>query len=305
MRYIEAKIFAGKQGIEPLISGMAALGFTEFVIEDPEEISNLLDKKHAYDWDYIDDKVLAIGEVKPNITLYFNDDEKGRESLRGIKAAFDDLKVETAIISDETWKENQKNFFRPVRVADRIIVKPTWEKYDRKQGEIVIELDPGMAFGTGMHPTTAMCMKLLEDRAGRFKSVIDIGCGSGILSITAAALGAEKVLGVDIDGEAVAVARANVEINGFSDRIHVSPGDLTEGVSIKADLVVANLVAELIITLSGDVLNYLAPGGFFISSGILVGKLKEVKASIIKAGFEISEVLEEGEWSAISARLRK
>jgi len=305
MKYIEVKIFAGKQGIEHLITAVMMLGVSDFIIEDPAEIAYLLDRKNTYDWDYIDEKVLDIGKLEPGITVYLEDNSEGERTFNKIKSELGGLRIEHRVVDDETWNNSQKELFKPIKVTNRIIIKPSWEEYEAAPDEIVIELDPGMAFGTGMHPTTSMCMKMMEGYAGRFRSVLDIGCGSGILSITAAALGAEDILGIEIDGKAADVARENVALNGFVGRIRISGGDLTKGIDFRADLVVANLMAELVMLLTEDVRRNLTPGGIFISSGILIEKQEVVKASIKEAGFEILYIMEEDEWCAISARLGK
>ena len=303
MNYIEVRIRAGERGVEPLIAELAMMGLTDLAIEDPADIAALLEKKNAYDWDYIDDEVLALGEAEPKVTLYLAEGDEGRETLARIRAGLAGVRVDAAAVDDGAWKRNQRDFFRTLKVTERLLIKPTWEEYDRKPGELVIELDPGMAFGTGAHATTAMCLKLMEGCAGSFKSVLDVGCGSGILSIAAALLGAEAVLGVEADSEAIAVARENIRVNALEAKISVIPGDLTRGLDFKADLAVANLMAELVIMLAGDIGKNLEPGGVFISSGIIAEKLAEVSRSIEEAGFEIVEVLTEGEWRAVKARV--
>lgn len=323
MNYIETKIFTSKQGLEPLSSILIEMGITDFVIEDPTELAELLDKKQPYEWDYIGEEVLALGKKETSIILYLEDTEQGNKTLRKIKLAAMELKskeiegvfgadvslgrlyVENQIVNDETWKDNWKEFFKTSKVTNRIVIKPTWEEYKDKKGELVIEIDPGMAFGTGTHPTTSMCMKFLERYAGQFKTVLDIGCGSGILSITAALFGASEVLGVEIDPQAANIARENVELNGFTDRIQIVEGDLTKRIDFKGDIIVANLMADLVMLLSEDAPSSLKEAGLFITSGILVEKLEEVKSVIKTSGFEIIDILEENEWCAILARLKK
>ena len=280
MKYIEVKIFAGKEGIDPLITAVMMLGISDLVIEDQ-------------------------AEIEPNITVYLQDCDEGKDTLGRIKSEFAQLCVECRVVDDETWNSGQREFFKPSKVTERIVVKPSWEEYKAKENELIIELGPGMAFGTGMHPTTTMCMKFMEQYSGQYKSALDIGCGSGILSITAAALGAKDVLGIDIDGSAVDIACDNVLLNRYGGKIRIIKGDLIKGVDFKADLVVANLMAELVMLLAEDLPKNLVPGGIFISSGILLEKREEVRASVKKSGFEIIDMTEEGEWCAISARLRK
>ena len=279
MKYIEARVFTDAHVIEPLSSVMTELGFSEFVIDD-----------------------IPGGT---GITVYLENNRGGRESLEKIRSAvraLGEFRVEDTVVDDSAWKDRWKEFFKPVKVSGRIVIKPTWEKYKRKKDELVIEMDPGMAFGTGAHPTTAMCIKLMEHCEGQFKTVLDIGCGSGILSISAALLGAETVLGVDNDPEAVEVAKANVAMNGLENRIQIKEGDLVKGVGLKADIVVANLIPDLVLLLAEDIEENLVPGGFFISSGILTEKLETVKAGVKAAGFEIIDVLEEDEWCAFLHR---
>ena len=283
MKYIEVKILTGDQGIEPLSSVLIGLGVTDLLIDDFEGRES-------------------------SVALYLEDTDDGKKSLLKVISAVMELgklHIEEKIVDDETWKDIWKEFFKPYKVSERIVIKPTWEEYKDNSGELVIELDPGMAFGTGTHPTTYMCIRLMEQYAGQFKSVLDIGCGSGILSITAALLGAADVLGIDNDDDAVMIAKENIELNGFSDKVKAVCGDLTSGISFKADMIVANLIADLIMLLSEDAHKNLTPGGLFISSGILIEKLEEVKTAVKNAGFEIIDILEEDEWCAILARLRK
>ena len=186
-----------------------------------------------------------------------------------------------------------------------MIIKPTWEEYQPAENELVIEIDPGMAFGTGTHATTRMCVKLLEKYIdSEDDRVLDLGCGSGILSIAAALLGSKHVYGVDIDPNAVTASTENVEMNNLSDVIEISYGDVTEGLGMKADIIAANLMADLIKMLSPDIAKHLEGRKIFISSGILEEKLDEVAESITKSGFDILEVLHEDEWCAVAARLK-
>ena len=218
--------------------------------------------------------------------------------------AFPDLTVTENIVDDGDWKDKWKEFFKPTKVTDRIVVKPTWEEYTPKEDELVIEIDPGMAFGTGTHETTSLCMKLMEKYLGEHpeeKKILDVGCGSGILSICGALLGSREILGIEIDEDAVRVAHENVEENHVEDAVKVMQGDLTKGVDFKADVIVANLMADLVMLLSEDARKHLTEDGIFISSGILVEKEEMVSAAIREAGFRIVEIAEDGEWCAIAA----
>ncbi len=225
------------------------------------------------------------------------------------------LYCESCVVDDEAWRDKWKEHFKPTKVTERIVIKPTWEEYTPEEAdEIVIEIDPGMAFGTGTHETTRLCMKLLEKYMAQLDAksikVLDAGCGSGILAIAAALLGSENVIGVEIDPDAVNVAKTNVELNGVAYSVKVIEGDLMKGIGVngkgyKADIVVANLMHNLIMGLAPSVRKHMETGGIFISSGILIEKRDVVAKAIEKGGFEIREITEDGEWCAIAAVAKK
>lgn len=316
MKYTEIEIFTNKNGIELLSGALMQIGIANIVINDPDDITDLLEKKNSYDWDYIDESVLDLQSREPSLTVYCEDNEQGKASLLAIERIIERLAKqarETNIdlgrlvydcrtTDDADWKNRWKEYFKPTHITERIVVKPTWEDYEKKsQDELVIALDPGQAFGTGSHETTACCMRLLEQYMAPGDRVLDVGAGSGILSIAASLLGASKVLGIEIDPEAVKVGRENVEINGLSAGITIVEGDLTAGVDFCADIVVANLMADLVKLLSKDVAKHLKEGGIYISSGILAELADDVSAAIAACGFEIKEIMYDGEWCAIAA----
>ncbi|MDR0424448.1 MAG: 50S ribosomal protein L11 methyltransferase [Clostridiales Family XIII bacterium] len=218
---------------------------------------------------------------------------------------FGSLAMESRVCSDSEWKDNWKEFFKPKRIGRRLVVKPHWEPWDRKEGDIVIEIDPGMAFGTGRHETTELCARFLEEAVAPGCKVFDVGCGSGILSIAAALLGAGDVLACDIDEDAVAVARGNIAANGCEGRVRAINADLNKGIQFEADIAVANLTAELIAALVGMLKNSLKPGGAFIASGVLAEKGGYTAEALSAAGFEIERRAADGEWCAFLARLPK
>lgn len=185
------------------------------------------------------------------------------------------------------------------------MIKPTWEDYQAGEKELVIEIDPGMAFGTGTHETTSGCIQLMEKYMKPGDKVLDVGCGSGILSIAAALLGSRDILAIDIDPVAVEVTRENVELNKISEYVDTRYGDLTKGVSYRADIVVANLMADLVMMLTKDVAKHLEDGGIYISSGIIDFKEEEVCETLKRCGFEIIEILKKGEWCTVAARLKQ
>lgn len=340
MKYIELKIHASRQGIEAVTELFLENGIDQVMIDDPADMDDILNKKHEYDWDYIDDQLKQKLDREPTISAYFDDSEENKALIQDIKtqimmlkgkeqygeygenADFGRLYAESITVDDEDWKDKWKENFKPVKVTDRIVVKPTWEEYEAKEGELILQIDPGMAFGTGTHETTSLCMKLLEKYIGQrmgggiacglqvgmepnAPKVLDVGCGSGILSIAAALLGCNDVLGVEIDADAVEVAKENVALNGVEDAVTVRQGDLTKGVDFKADIIVANLMHNLVMELSPSARKHLNKEGVFISSGILIEKRDEVADAVKRAGFEILEIPEDGEWCAIAARPKK
>lgn len=204
-------------------------------------------------------------------------------------------------IEESSWLDRWREYYRPVRVGRRLLVKPSWEAPEPEEGLLVIEMDPGLAFGCGTHPTTAMCMTLLEEAVGGGETVLDVGTGSGILAVAAARLGAAGVLAVDSDPVAVRVARENVEINGLAGVVEVREGDLLAGVGSPADVIVANIVADVIIRLLPAATGLLKAGGRLIASGVISGRRQEVAGALAAAGLETMKALSEGEWAAFLA----
>jgi len=213
------------------------------------------------------------------------------------------LKIDSKI-KTEDWANEWKKYYKPTKVGKNFIIKPTWEEYNLSENEVMIELDPGMAFGTGTHETTRMCINAIEKYMKQGDSLIDIGCGSGILSIAAAHLGAQRVIAVDLDKLAVKVSKENVELNGFSDTVDVRYGDLTEVIDEKADVIVANIIADIIAKLSENIADFMKKDGYFISSGIINDKKDFVISKLIDNNFEIVEERNDGEWNCIVCRVK-
>ncbi len=326
MKYLELVIHTTREGLEPIEARLMAMGLTDMVVNDPGDLADLMNKKHDYDWGYIGDEVMKMADEEPTVTLYFDGEETGNgyamaqevdleiEALRqammngeyGENADFGPLTVTTTLHDDSEWRDNWKEYFKPARVSERILVCPTWEEYklsdeEKAKGVRILKIDPGMAFGTGTHETTSLCLKSMEKYMKPGASVLDVGCGSGILSIAADLLGAGDVLGIEIDPVAVDVSRENLALNECGENVRVIEGDLTKGVDYKADIVVANLMADLVIMLSPDVRRHMSLGAKYISSGIIDEKLEEVKAAIESCGFTIDEVRIDGMWCCIVA----
>jgi ribosomal protein L11 methyltransferase len=255
-----------------------------------------------------------------SISFYLDEGENVRETIEKIKEGLVPLsnfinvgsgEIEVSETEDVDWINNWKEFFKPFRVDDTIIIKPTWEQLDQvSEKDLVIEIDPGTAFGTGSHETTKLCILGLKKHLKPGSTLLDIGCGSGILSIIGAKLGAKEVLGTDIDPNAVNTAYENAEVNQVStDLITFISGDIISDVLTQQkvgmelyDMAVANILADVIIPLSGEIRQHIKPGGIFVSSGIINTKKELVKEAIVKNGFTIMEVNEMGDWVSIVAK---
>lgn len=313
MRYLQTQIYTTDTGIEELTGLLMRFNIDQTVVESPETAHEILDKKHDYEWDYVDEDFID-DNAEPKITFYLSDDEDGRKLLNMVKEAITHmakedgegvlgrLEIETTVVDDGQWKDSYKDHFKTIDLTDNIIVKPSWEPVPENNTKKILELDPGMAFGTGDHATTSMCAVLMDEVGCEGKKVLDIGTGSGILAIAADLLGASDILGVDIDPSAVEVAIENAEVNGCGDNVRFIEGDLTNGIDFRADIVVANLMAEMVVMLISSVREHMLPEGVFISSGILVEKKDMVIKALDKAGFETVKVMKKGEWCAILAR---
>lgn len=303
MKYLQIHIETNKEDIEPLTGFLLTRGITDTVIEDPDDLENLLNKKEEYEWDYVSPEVMDLKDKTPKVTFYLGDgeEENAEELVKAIKEKFPQVSVRVTAEDDSQWKDKWKEFFKPARITDCLVVKPTWETYQAALGEKVIEIDPGMAFGTGTHETTSLCLKMIEKYMNTGDKVLDVGCGSGILSIGAALLGASEVLAVDIDPEAVKVSGENVALNNCQEKVSVQYGNLVDGIDFKANIVAANLMADLVMTLSSHVARHMTADGTYISSGILIEKEEQVAKVISDCGFVIKEIMEDGMWCAIAA----
>ena len=240
------------------------------------------------------------------VTAYYPEDEELKVRLRRIEAEL--TAVEKRIgrfrfgptlfrkVSETDWSDEWKQYFHVTRVGKHIVVKPSWENYEANAGDVVLELDPGMAFGTGTHPTTCLVLEAMEKIIRPDSTVFDVGTGSGILAMTAAKLGAKDIKAVDIDGVAVRTARENIARAGLADRIEVKQGDLLHGTEGKADVIVANILADIIILLLPDIPGKLKDGGLFFASGIIENYQKDVTEAAGKAGLRVKEVTRIKDW---------
>lgn len=311
MKWTEVLIKVDPQAVEAVTDILYGLGAQGVAIDEPVDVERL--REDELYWDYIDEKLLENDTEETKIMAYFSEEETNLpEKIAVIKEKIRNLTefglsigsgtVELSNVNQEDWESAWKQYFKPVHVTDRIVVKPEWEEYSPQEGEIVIEIDPGMAFGTGTHETTSMCINQIEKNLKSGDTVIDIGCGSGILSMAAVLLGAQRATGVDLDPVAVRVALENVELNNLQDKIEILHGNLTDVIREKADIVVANIMADIILILLEDVRAFIKDDGLFISSGIIQEKRAAVEARLLEKNFSIVEVETKGEWCAITAQ---
>ncbi|HEY8803666.1 MAG TPA: 50S ribosomal protein L11 methyltransferase [Clostridium sp.] len=307
--WIEVTIITSSEAVEAVSAMLYNTGVEGVSILDPLDL--IYRRDHTTDWDYFDETIIDTNS-EVVIKGYYKEDNNFEDHLKEIKAGVSNLpkfgldkgvgSVNAAKVNEEDWENNWKKYYKPIKVGEKVVIKPIWEKYDKKPDEIIVELDPGMAFGTGSHETTRMCIKALERHVNKESVVFDIGTGSGILSIAAAKLGAKNTIGVDLDPVAVDSARQNVSYNDISN-IEILYGDLMEVVKGKANIVIANIMADIIIFLTDQVKAFIACGGYFISSGIILSKKDEVITKLTQCGFKVEEINIEGEWVCIVAKL--
>lgn len=309
--WIEVRVITKSEALEPISGIFYGLDCKGVAIEDPEDI--LGREQGPLTWDFADINVLEHKGKVAVVKGYFSEDDNIEEIVKYIESKITELKemgldlgeakVEHELMYEKDWAETWKQYYKPVLVGERIVVKPIWEEYEPKNDELVVELDPGMAFGTGTHETTRMCIQALERYVKPETTVFDVGCGSGILAIAAAKLGAKLSVGVDLDPVAVESSKENVAHNKL-DNIEILEGNLVEVIEGKADVVVANILAEIICILTDDVKRVLKQGGTFITSGIIHDRVEMVCEKLEATGFEVLEKNRDGEWNCIVAKLK-
>lgn len=314
MKYKEITIYTTTQGID-IVSGFLTMrGVRGVVIEDSADFSAFLEDTSIH-WDYVEESLMEKKNAETNVKFYLPEDMQGAETFRQIQAELPALREEnpavdlgrlalsTAEVNEEEWSTAWKKYYHTVKIGSRLAVVPCWEEYTPAPGEVKLLLDPGMAFGTGTHETTRLCMCLLEELVTDGCTMLDVGTGSGILAVTALLLGAKSATGVDIDSVAVKTAHENAALNGVDDRLTLYCGDLVEQVEGKFDLLCANIVADVIIRLAADVTRFMHSGSTLLVSGIIEERADEVAAVLSSAGLSIQKRLEENGWVALSCRL--
>ena len=316
MNWTEVKIYTTTAGIDPLTGSMLDLGLQGFMIEDAQDFDEFLHDTTPH-WDYVDQAVMEkMKDCETCVTIYVADNLQGMEELMQVRqilarlkaqdpdGKYGRLELEMKDVDEEDWSNAWKKYYHPVQVGEHLVVCPSWEAYDRQPDDVVLTLNPGMAFGTGTHDTTRLCMELLEKYITPQDTVLDVGCGRGILAITAALLGANKIIGCDIDEVAVKVAGENAALNGVQDRIAFHQGDLTSQVEGSFQIICANIVADVIIRLSEDAGRYLAKDGIFITSGIIDTREQDVLNALEQNGFQVIERRTSGGWVALACKAK-
>ena len=306
MQWIEASVETKSEEIDALCAQLAELGAGGMVVEDEADFQRFLEQNHQY-WDYVDDALADKFRGVSRVKFYFADDADGRAQLDAIRAGLD-REIRTAIVADSDWENNWRQYYEPIEIGEKLVVVPEWLDAP-EDGRIPLRLDPGLIFGTGSHATTRMCLAALEGLSAPGKTVLDLGCGSGILAIGALLLGCDRAVGCDIDPKAPDVAESNAALNDIGpDRFRVYAGDVLSDAGMRAalgagyDIVTANIVSDVIIPLAGLVRPFLKPDGAFLTSGIIEGRQDEVAEALRKNGFTILEHFNEEDWHCFLCR---
>lgn len=306
MKWCEISIQTSHEAVELIAEIFRDLGASGVVIEDPELVNDYITSGK---WDYTDIPIAKETEVVvEKAYLPVNGELEGRiQTLRQEIKALESRGVNTAPavlttaeLQDEDWSDTWKQYFHTEKPGERVVIKPTWEEYEPKDDEVVIELDPGAAFGTGTHATTSMCIRQLEKLVKPGMTVFDVGTGSGILSIISAKLGAKNIQAVDYDDSVLKIVEENLEQNNVQDIISVAQSDLMQNVHGKAELVIANIIADIIIRLFDQLDEHLEQSGTLLTSGIIEDRIEDVLAAAEAHGYGVVERLENKGWACIT-----
>ncbi|WP_138159290.1 50S ribosomal protein L11 methyltransferase [Peptoniphilus catoniae] len=301
MKYIDFSIkskIENRENILNILYSMDIYVFEEYGEHILQELNQ--DEKS---WDFIDKDVFKLDPNELIIKVYFSPEEKDKylELERVLKEkGFTDLLIREE--DDVDWSNNWKKYYHTLEIGKKIAIKPCWEVYENKDNRVIVEIDPGMAFGTGSHETTYLCLEALEKYIEPQDKVFDIGCGSGILAIAAIKLGAESALCVDIDENCIKASKNNAKLNKVDDRITIYKGNLLDKVEGKADVIISNIIAEIIAEMIPKLNSHLNKGGRFILSGIIHDKIGLIKSALEREGLELVEIKEKNEWVRIIGR---
>lgn len=319
MKWLELHIDTNHQGLETVEAFLSSLGIDNMVIDDETEFRDFLEENRR-SWDYVDQALLNQKRGVSRLTFYLEASEAGFLQLGNVRIALEQFKqahrdcgtllMTMDELAEEDWAYGWQKYYRPMEIGRRLLVIPQWEaEHTDPGGRVPLVLDPGLAFGTGSHATTQLCLTALEQRVQTGQRILDLGCGSGILSIAALKLGADSATAVDIDESCVEVAYSNAALNGVGgDRYHVQAGDVLTDQALQTrlgsgyDIVVANIVADVIIALAPMVRGFLKPGGLFLCSGIIDDRAEETAAALRRAGWSILDTRQADGWFAYTCQ---
>ncbi|MBQ9948707.1 MAG: 50S ribosomal protein L11 methyltransferase [Oscillospiraceae bacterium] len=315
--FIQIDIYTSSQAIDGITGALTDYGITGFIISDSADFESFLADKDA-NWDYVDDELMGLKNVEPHITLYVHDNAQGAEMAAAIRSLVEEYKannsddyygnirMEYANVKEEDWANNWKKYYKPFRVGRSLVVKPSWEDVTAEEGDKILEIDPASTFGTGQHHTTKLVMETLENVIRGGERVLDLGCGSGILSIASMLFGASEITMCDIFENAVKTASENVEKNNITaDKYRAFCGNVIEDkelcdkIGTGYDVVCANIVADVIIGMSGLFGGFMKPDASLIVSGIIDERLDEVMSSLSENGFKAVSTENEEGWNCI------
>lgn len=317
MNWTEVNIYTATEGIDILCASLMDIGIKGFVVKDSSDFKEFLENKDGK-WDYIDDDLMDLSNCETCITVYLPDNSQGMEMMISLRAllkqiksndennVFGRLELELLQVKEEDWANNWKQYFKPLKIGNRLLVKPSWEECGNNDERVVLEIDPASSFGTGQHNTTKLCLELLEESLNSGDRVLDLGCGSGILSIGAMLLGASEITAVDIEQNAVETAIENAKKNNISQDKYtaycgdiISNHELCEKIGGEYDLITANIVADVLIAMSSLFRKKLNNNGILIISGIIIERKDEVVNTVVESGFKVIETAEGDGWAAV------